>query len=44
MAEATVKDSLLGMATISAYLVNASVMQRMYFFPVSVLRGPNRSA
>ena len=44
MAEATVKDSLLGVATISAYLVKASVMQRVYFFLVSVLRGPNKLA
>ena len=42
MAEATVKDSLLGMGTVSAYLVKASVMQRMYFFPEAQIdwRGP----
>ena len=40
MAGATVNNPLLEMATIFAHFVKASVMQRMYFFHVLVLRGP----
>ena len=44
MADMTVRASLLGRATSSTYLVNASVMQKINFLEDSdVLSGPKRS-
>ncbi len=45
IASATVAASLFGKATNLTYLVNASVMHKMNFLPLSdVLSGPNRLA
>ncbi len=44
IASTTVAASLFGKATNSTYLVKASVIQRINFFPLSeVLSGPNKS-
>lgn len=43
MVEATVKDSLLRMATISAYVLKVLVLQRFYFFAVLGFEGSKQA-